>query len=81
MRARQSLGRLMNEVALKGDDYIIERDGQPIVAVVSLDKYGVIQKERGEAQALLGAIHQKMAGTDIQALEGLIAEAIRNARG
>ena len=60
MQARQSLGRLMNEVAIKGDDYIIERDGKPIVAVVSLDKFGVIQKERREAQQLLNEIRQKM---------------------
>lgn len=81
MQARQSLGRVMNEVAIKGDDYIIERDGKPIVAVVSLDKFGVIQKERGEAQQLLNEIRQKMAGTDNQQLEGLIGEAIKNTRG
>ncbi len=76
MQARQSLGRVMNEVALKGDDYIIERDGKPIVAVVSLDKFSVLQKERGEAQQLLTEIRQKMAGTDSQELEALIKEAV-----
>jgi prevent-host-death family protein len=81
MQARQSLGRVMNEVALKGDDYIIERDGKPIVAVVSLDKFSVLQKERGEAQQLLTEIHQKMAGTDSQELEALIKEAVKSARG
>ena len=81
MQARQSLGKVMNEVAIKGDDYIIERDGKPIVVVVSLDKFGVIQKERGEAQELLSEIRQKMAGTDSQEIEGLIGEAIKNTRG
>jgi prevent-host-death family protein len=81
MQARQSLGRVMNEVALKGDDYIIERDGKPIVAVVSLDKFSVLQKERGEVQQLLTEIHQKMAGTDSQELEALIKEAVNSARG
>lgn len=81
MQARQSLGRVMNEVALKGDDYIIERDGKPIVAVVSLDKFSVLQKERGKAQQLLAEIHQKMAGTDSQELEALIKEAVKSARG
>jgi len=75
MQARQSLGRVMNEVALKGDDYIIERDGKPIVAVVSLDKFSVLQKERGEAQQLLTDIRQKMAGADSGELEALIKEA------
>ncbi len=81
MQARQNLGRVMNEVAIKGDDYIIERDGKPIVAVVSLDKFGVIQKERGEAQHLLDEIRRKMSGTDNQQLEGLIVKAIKNTRG
>lgn len=81
MQARQSLGRVMNEVALKGDDYIIERDGKPIVAVVSLDKFSVLQKERGKAQQLLTEIHQKMAGTDSQELEALIKEAVNSTRG
>lgn len=27
LKARQNLGQVMNEVALKGDDYIIERPG------------------------------------------------------
>ena len=80
IQARQNLGRLMNEVSIKGDDYIIERDGQPIVAIVSLDKFGMIQKGREEAQHLIDEIRHKMDGTDIQMLEGLIGEAIKHTR-
>jgi hypothetical protein len=31
LKARQNLGQVMNEVALRGDDYIIERAGRPLV--------------------------------------------------
>lgn len=80
MQARQSLGRVMNEVALKGDDYIIERDGKPVVAVVSLDKFSILQKERGKAKQILTEIRQKMAGADSPELEALIKEAIGSVR-
>jgi prevent-host-death family protein len=38
LKARQNLGQVMNEVALGGDDYIIERAGKPLVAIVSIEK-------------------------------------------
>jgi prevent-host-death family protein len=36
VKARQNLGQLINEVYLKDDQYIIERDGKPMVALVPL---------------------------------------------
>ena len=48
VKARQNLGQLMNEVYLKNDQYIIERDGKPMVALVPLkhlEKW-LKQKER-----------------------------------
>ncbi len=81
MQARQSLGRVMNEVALKGDDYIIERDGKPVVAVVSLDKFSILQKEREKAKQILTEIRQKMAGTDSLELDALIEEAVGSVKG
>ena len=29
MKVRQNLGQVMNEVALRGDDYVVERAGKP----------------------------------------------------
>ena len=45
LKARQNLGRVMNEVALRGDDYIIERSGKPLVAVIPLEKYQQLQRD------------------------------------
>lgn len=39
MQARQNLGSLMNEVSLKGDDFIIERSGKAMVVVISVEKF------------------------------------------
>ena len=38
MKARQNFGWIMNEVSLKGDDYIIERAGKQLVAIISMEK-------------------------------------------
>ena len=34
MNARRSFGEIMNRVALRGDTYIIERAGKPLVRIV-----------------------------------------------
>ncbi len=34
VKVRQNLGEIMNEVALRNDQYIIERAGKPLVAMV-----------------------------------------------
>jgi len=45
LKARQNLGRLMNEVAIKEDDYIIERAGKELVAVIPISKYKRLEAE------------------------------------
>ena len=34
VKVRQNLGEIMNEVAMRNDQYIIERGGKPLVAMV-----------------------------------------------
>ena len=46
IKARQNLGQIMNEVFLKEDEYIIERAGKPLVAIISVEKYWQMQKEK-----------------------------------
>jgi len=43
MKVRQNLGQVMNEVALRGDDYVVERAGKPLVAIIPMEKYRKIQ--------------------------------------
>jgi prevent-host-death family protein len=81
MQARQTLGQIMNEVALRGDDYVVERAGKPLVAIISMGKYEVIQKERDIALKALDQIWDKMKGEDIEVVENTINEAIRATRG
>jgi prevent-host-death family protein len=76
MKARQNLGQIMNEVALRGDDYVIERAGKPLVAIIDMDKYQRLQEERQEALQAVRSIWSKMEGVDPEEVEEIIEEAI-----
>ena len=80
MKVRQSLGQVMNEVALRGDDYIVERAGKPLVAIIPVEKYQRLQKDREGALQSLDKIWQKMEGTDPKEVESLVDEAVRKTR-
>ncbi|MCP4668458.1 MAG: type II toxin-antitoxin system Phd/YefM family antitoxin [Deltaproteobacteria bacterium] len=80
MKARKNLGQLMNEVALRGDDYIIERSGKALVAIISIEKYQALQKDRELALQALGAIGKKMGNEDSQMVEQTIIQAVKEAR-
>lgn len=38
MKARQNLGELLNRVSLRHDEFIIERGGKPMAAVIPIDR-------------------------------------------
>ena len=80
MKARQNLGQMMNEVSLKGDDYIIERAGKPLVAVVSMEKFQALQKDKDAAMSSLGQIWEKMKDESPKTVAKTINEAVEAAR-
>ena len=80
MKARQNLGQVMNEVSLKGNDYVIERAGKPLVAIISMEKYRILKKEREEAFRDLGRIWEKMEKENPEIIEKTIDEAVNSAR-
>ena len=80
MKARQNLGQVMNEVSLKGNDYVIERAGKPLVAIISMEKYRILKKEREEAFRDLGRIWEKMEKENPVIVENTIEEAVKSAR-
>jgi prevent-host-death family protein len=80
LKARQNLGRIMDEVALGGDDYIIERSGRPMVAIVGIEKYQKIKDGRKAALESLGEVWRKMKKEEPSEIEKTIAEAVRKTR-
>ena len=80
LKARQNLGQIMNEVTLLGDDFIIERAGKPMVAVVSVDKYQILQRDRELLRQATDSIRNKMKNENTQKTESLITEAVSAVR-
>ena len=80
MKVRQNLGQIMNEAALRGDDFIIERAGKPVAVLVSMDKYQIMEKDREKARNALGIIREKMENVAPEKVEALIDEGVRETR-
>ena len=80
LKARQNLGQVMNEVALKGDDYIIERAGKPLVAVIPIGKYQSLQQELDEFFESLSKIRANLKREEERDMDGLIGAAVRSYR-
>ena len=80
MKARQNFGQVMNEASLRGDDFIIERAGKPMVAIISMDKYQILQRDREEARIAADRIRNKMKNEDPEKTERLISEAVNAVR-
>ena len=80
MKARQNLGQLLNEVSIRGDSYIIERAGKPLAALVDMERFQQLQEDRSSALQALNKVWEKMAGADLQEIQGVIEEALRTSR-
>ena len=80
LKARQNLGQVMNEVSLKGNDYIVERAGKPVVAIISMEKYQNLQEERQKAFQDLDQIWEKMKDEDPKAVEKIVSQAVQAVR-
>lgn len=80
MKVRQKLGQIMNEVSLRGDDYIINRAGKPIVAMVSMETYEMLKRSRMETKQAFQKIHDEMKNENPDEIEALITEAVSETR-
>ena len=50
-KARVNFGQMLDEVYYKGDQFIIERAGKPMAAVVPVWQLEELQKQHGQSQA------------------------------
>ena len=65
--ARRQLGRVLQEVAAKGDRYIVERHGERIAAVVPIELYEQWKRSRNEFFDKLRAVSQRASLTPPEA--------------
>lgn len=76
LKARQNLGQLMNEVAIKEDDYIIERAGKPLVVVIPIGKYRRFEEEKNEFFDWVDKVRERIKDVSPKVIDGAISEAV-----
>jgi prevent-host-death family protein len=75
MDVRQRIGDMLNRVALRHDEFVIERKGKPLAALVPIER--LEQMRRFARRHALSVMEQQQGGTltDDQAMElGLEAQ-------
>ena len=80
LKARQNLGQLLEEVYYKGDQYVIERAGKPMAAVVPLWQLEEWQKGREQFFAAVEEVQQQNQEVKPEIIEQEVKEAIRAVR-
>ncbi|MBI5674220.1 MAG: type II toxin-antitoxin system Phd/YefM family antitoxin [Nitrospirae bacterium] len=77
IKARQKLGQVMNEVSLREDEYIVERAGKPLVAIIPIEQYMSIKKDRSD---FFGMVSELQRSSDAENIETDIEEAVKHHR-
>ena len=80
IKVRQNLGEVMNEVALRDDEYIVERAGKPLVAIIPVEKYVSMKRERDEFFRMYDVMQAEVADEDTANIDRDIEEALAAAR-
>lgn len=71
LEIRQRLGDILNRVALRNDQFIIERKGKPLAAVVPVER---LEQMRRAAQMHLLRVLERQEGKPSEALADQIAD-------
>lgn len=73
--ARKQISEVVNKVQYGGDQYVIERNGQPAAAVVPIEVYEHWKRERKAMFEAIRAIQADNAGADPDEVMREVAEA------
>ncbi len=65
----------MNEVSIKGDDYVVERAGKPLVAIIPIEKYLRFQKDLDEFYSEVKAFQTGLKSVPAEDIDEALAEA------
>jgi len=80
LKARQNLGQLLEEVYYKGDQYVIERAGRPMAAVVPVWQLEEWRKRRDRFFARVSELWEKNKTLRPGVVEREVKQAIRAVR-
>ncbi len=65
-RAKAEIAAIMNQVAYSGEHVVIERRGKPMVALVTIEEFELIQRERPHSTRMQGALALTGAWNDLE---------------
>ena len=80
LKMRKNLGRLLEQVDAKGNQYVIEQGGRPLAAVVPVWQLKEWRERRDRFFAKIDAARRKSRKAKPQAIERDVAEATRKVR-
>ena len=80
LRARQKLGQLLEEVYYKGDQFVIERAGKPMAAVVPVWQLSELRKRKERVLSMVEGVREKNKRVRPEIIEKEVAEAVKKSR-
>jgi prevent-host-death family protein len=80
LKARKNLGELLEEVYYRGDQYVIERAGKPMAAIVPLWQLEAWLQRREAFFDMVDEVRQRPQAVAPEVIEQDIQEAIRTVR-
>jgi prevent-host-death family protein len=78
--AQATFGELIEDVSARGDQYVIERGGRPVAAVVPVWQLRGGQKRRDRFFRMVETIQQRTRGVKRAVIRREVAEAVRAVR-
>jgi len=80
LKARKIFGTIMNAVSFGNDQYIVERKGIPMVAIIPVKKLEQMDKARQRFFSNMSKISDSFAGEDPAKLDELLEKATQSAK-
>jgi antitoxin (DNA-binding transcriptional repressor) of toxin-antitoxin stability system len=80
MTARKKLGEVLEQVFYRGDQFVIERDGKAMAAVVPLKILEDYERSRERFFSLIGEAQERNRGEDPGRLAAEVDRAVRAVR-
>ena len=80
LKARQIFGTIMNAVSFRNDQYIVERKGIPMVAIIPIKKFKQMDKARQRFFSNMSKIRDSFTGEDPNKLDDILEEATQAAK-
>jgi len=80
MTARQQFGQILEETFYRGNQYVVERAGRPMAAIVPIEQYRQWQQRRADFFALVDQAQERTRQAPSDELEAVMGEAVAAAK-